>query len=57
MTRALWNSNQEESQRDASRTWERAYLQLPAPMPPMPVEHAPADDEEEDAPRVIVIDI
>ena len=56
MSRALWIPNQVESQRDKSREWERPFLQLPAPMPPMPVEHAPVE-EEEDAPRVIIIDI
>ena len=56
MSRALWTPNQEESRRERTRAWERPFLQMPAPMPPMPVEQAPVDDEE-DAPRVIVIDI
>ena len=57
MSRALWIPNQEESQRDTSHEWERPYLQLPVPMPPMRVEQAPVQDEEEDSPRVIIIDL
>ena len=57
MIRALWNPNQEESQREKSHEWERPYLQLPVPMPPMRVEPAPVQEDEDDGPRVIIIDI
>ncbi len=57
MSRALWTPNQEESQRDSSRDWERPFLQLPVPMPPMRVEKAPVEEEEDDQPRVIIIDL
>jgi hypothetical protein len=56
MSRALWTPRQTDSERDQPQVWERPFLQLPAPMPPMPVEHTPVESEE-DAPRVIVIDI
>ena len=57
MSRALWTPYQDETQRDSSPQWERPFLQLPMPMAPMPAEHAPVEDEGDEAPRVIIIDI
>jgi hypothetical protein len=57
MSSALWIPIQEESQRDTSYEWERPYLQLPVPMPPMRVEQAPGQEDEDDGPRVIIIDL
>ena len=57
MSRALWIPNQEETKQERTREWERPFLQLPVPMPPMRVEQAPADDEDDETSRVIIIDI
>ncbi len=57
MSRALWIPNQEESRREKAQEWERPFLQLPVPMPPMRVEQAPVEEDDEPSPRVIVIDI
>ena len=57
MSRALWIPNQSDSRQDGVREGERPFLQLPVPMPPMRVEQAPAQEEEEEGSRVIIIDL
>ena len=57
MSRALWIPNQSDSKQDGAHEWERPFLQLPVPTPPMRVEQAPKHEEEEEGSRVIIIDL
>ena len=53
MRQVFWERRQE-----APREYERPYLQLPNPMQYMPErQHDDASDEDEESPRVIIIDI
>ena len=57
MSRALWIPQLDETKREKAQEWERPFLQLPVPMPPMRVEQAPVEEEDDDRSRVIIIDI